>query len=46
VLLVAPMLVVEIAADSAFDHGHWRHLTRYVRVRPDLNPAEIELHSC
>jgi hypothetical protein len=35
VLLVAPTLVVEIAADSAFDHGHWRHLTRYVRARPD-----------
>jgi len=45
VLLVAPTLVVEIAADSAFEHGHWRHLTRYVRVRPDLDPADMELPS-
>jgi hypothetical protein len=30
VLLVAPALVVEISADSAFDHGRWRHLTRHV----------------
>jgi ATP-dependent DNA ligase len=43
VLLVGPTLVVEIAADSAFDHGHWRHLTRYARVRPDLDPADIKL---
>jgi ATP-dependent DNA ligase len=40
VTLVAPDLVVEIAADAAIDRGRWRHLTRFVRARPDLSPAE------
>jgi hypothetical protein len=33
---VAPTWVVELEADSAFEHGRWRHLTRYRRVRWDL----------
>jgi ATP-dependent DNA ligase len=33
---VAPTLVVEVEADTAFEHGRWRHLTRYRRVRWDL----------
>lgn len=40
--LVEPTLVVEVSADRAFDHGRWRHLTRYVRARPDLEPTSIE----
>ena len=33
---VAPTVVVEVEADTAFEHGRWRHLTRYRRVRWDL----------
>jgi hypothetical protein len=33
---VAPTVVVEVEADTAFEHGRWRHLTRYRRVRLDL----------
>ena len=36
VQLVDPTLVVEISADNAHEHGRWLHLTRFVRVRPDL----------
>ncbi len=38
---VEPTLVVEVSADRAFDHGRWRHLTRYVRARPDLEAGDI-----
>ena len=38
---VDPTLVVEIHADSAFEYGRWRHLTRYIRLRPDLTPAQV-----
>jgi ATP-dependent DNA ligase len=41
VTLVEPTAVVEIAADSAVDQGKWRHLTRFVRARPDLTPDEV-----
>jgi hypothetical protein len=41
VQLVRPTLVVEISADGAFEYGRWRHLTRYVRSRPDLDPADV-----
>ena len=34
---VTPTVVVEVEADTAFEHGRWRHLTRYRRVRPDLS---------
>ena len=34
---VAPTVVVEVEADTAFEHGRWRHLTRYRRVRVDLS---------
>ena len=33
---VAPIVVVEVDADTAFEHGRWRHLTRYRRLRLDL----------
>jgi hypothetical protein len=39
VALVEPV-VVEVAADNAFEQGKWRHLIRFVRVRPDLSPEE------
>jgi len=34
---VVPTVVVEVDADTAFEHGRWRHLTRYRRIRPDLS---------
>jgi ATP-dependent DNA ligase len=37
VTLVDPTLVVEVLADSGQQHGHWRHVVRYVRVRPELH---------
>lgn len=36
---VTPTVVVEVEADTAFEHGRWRHLTRYRRVRLDLDPS-------
>ncbi len=36
-----PNLVVEVDADGCFEHGRWRHLTHYLRVRLDLQPDEI-----
>ena len=41
VTLVEPSLGVEVSDDTAFEHGRWRHLTRFVRPRPDLSPAEV-----
>ncbi len=32
---VEPTVVVEVEADTAFEHGRWRHLTRYRRLRLD-----------
>ena len=40
VTLVQP-IVIEVSADQSFEHGKWRHLTRYVRPRPDLLPSEV-----
>lgn len=34
---VTPTVVVEVEADTAFEHGRWRHLTRYRRLRLDLS---------
>lgn len=33
---VVPTVIVEVEADTAFEHGQWRHLTRYRRVRLGL----------
>lgn len=40
---VEPTVIVEVEADTAFEHGRWRHLTRYRRVRLDL--AESATHT-
>jgi ATP-dependent DNA ligase len=45
VTLAEPTLVIEILGDTAQQHGHWRHVVRYVRVRPDLHPSEISFSS-
>ena len=42
VTLVEPTLVVEVLADTAQQHGHWRHVVRYIRPRPDLTAAELD----
>jgi ATP-dependent DNA ligase len=39
---VEPTLVVEVDADTAVERGRFRHLTRYLRARPDLLPTEVE----
>lgn len=36
-----PNVVVELDADTAYEHGRWRHPTRFRRVRLDLQPGEI-----
>jgi ATP-dependent DNA ligase len=38
---VAPEVVVEVSADAALQAGVFRHPLRYVRVRPDLQPADL-----
>jgi len=38
---VVPDVVVEVSADAALQAGVFRHPMRYVRVRPDLRPADL-----
>lgn len=42
-LPVEPVIVVEVAADVAYEHGRWRHRLRALRVRPDLDPTVLPL---
>jgi ATP-dependent DNA ligase len=42
---VAPELVVEIEADTAFEQGRWRHATRFLRVRHDLSVTDLAADS-
>jgi ATP-dependent DNA ligase len=39
---VRPDLVVEVSADLALDGLRWRHPVRFVRVRSDLQPADLQ----
>jgi hypothetical protein len=39
---VSPMLVLEVAADPALHAGGYRHLLRYVRLRADMDPTDVE----
>jgi ATP-dependent DNA ligase len=34
---VEPTVIVEVEADTAFEHGRWQHLTRYRRLRLDIS---------
>lgn len=34
---VTPTVIVEVEADTAFEYGRWRLLTRYRRLRLDLS---------
>ncbi|HET6394205.1 MAG TPA: ATP-dependent DNA ligase, partial [Blastococcus sp.] len=38
---VEPAVVVEVSADAALQAGVFRHPLRFVRVRPDLSPADL-----
>ena len=40
IVRVRPDVVVEVAADNAFEHDRWRHVTTFIRPRPDLRPAD------
>ncbi|WP_333732570.1 ATP-dependent DNA ligase [Streptomyces sp. IBSBF 3010] len=40
-VLVAPEQVAEVSADTAQDHGVWRHPVRYIRVRQDVPPEQV-----
>jgi ATP-dependent DNA ligase len=39
---VAPTVVAEVSADAALTAGVFRHPLRFVRLRPDLSPADVE----
>ncbi len=39
---VEPTVVAEVTADAALQAGAWRHPLRYLRHRPDLQPADVE----
>jgi hypothetical protein len=43
VALADPSLVVEVSVDTAFDQGRWRHLARFVRIRPDVDARDVTL---
>jgi ATP-dependent DNA ligase len=38
---VRPDVVVEIDADTAYEHDRWRHPTVFRRIRPDLRPVDL-----
>lgn len=42
VVPVVATLVVEVSTDSSVQGGRWRHPMSFVRVRPDLTPAEVQ----
>ncbi len=39
---VEPLLVAEIVVDQAYDRGRYRHPVRHLRLRADLDPADVE----
>ncbi len=40
---VAPVVVVEVTADTALQGGRFRHPLRYVRHRPDLGADDLDI---
>ena len=38
-----PLVVVEVDADTCFEYERWRHVTTFLRVRGDLQPADVTL---
>ncbi|WP_309070284.1 ATP-dependent DNA ligase [Arthrobacter sp.] len=41
VLTLVEPLVVEVSADTAFSGSSFRHALRYIRARPELDPASV-----
>ncbi|WP_213006048.1 ATP-dependent DNA ligase [Paractinoplanes toevensis] len=39
---VEPLLVVEVVVDQAYDQGRYRHPVRLLRLRADVDPADVE----
>jgi ATP-dependent DNA ligase len=42
IIKVDPTLVLEVASDPALQAGRYRHAMRYLRLRADMDPADIE----
>ncbi|WP_233513393.1 ATP-dependent DNA ligase [Micromonospora craterilacus] len=40
-IAVEPVMVVEVSADIAWEHGRWRHPVGLLRVRLDLETADV-----
>jgi hypothetical protein len=40
---VEPLVVAEVAADPATQAGQVRHSMRFIRVRADLTPDDVDL---
>jgi ATP-dependent DNA ligase len=40
---VQPRLVLEVAADPATSAGRYRHTLRYIRLRADMDPADVDV---
>ncbi|WP_406291902.1 hypothetical protein [Embleya sp. NBC_00896] len=38
---VEPDMVAEVAVDTAFDEGRWRHPVRLLRLREDMAPVDV-----
>ena len=38
---IEPLVVAEVTADTALQAGQWRHPLRLVRIRADLDPADL-----
>jgi ATP-dependent DNA ligase len=41
-LPVKPLLVAEVIVDQAYEAGRWRHPIQFLRLRADLDPADVE----
>jgi ATP-dependent DNA ligase len=39
---VRPELVLEVAADPALQGRRYRHALRYLRLRPDIDPTDVD----
>ncbi|GAA3948150.1 hypothetical protein Aau02nite_57290 [Amorphoplanes auranticolor] len=40
---VAPLPVVDMVVDQAYERGRYRHPVRHLRLRTDLAPDDVEL---
>ena len=42
---VAPTVVAEVQADTAYEYGRWRHQPRFIRLRPELSVHDVPPHT-